>query len=82
MSPEEIRQALEPFRVFGNVLTTKTRDAGLALPLARSFAGQQAQDRQRAGPRRGCHGGVALRQHLIVVGERMARPKRLELLTF
>jgi len=38
MSPEEIRMALQPLGSADSVLTTKFRDAGLALPLARAFA--------------------------------------------
>jgi two-component system cell cycle sensor histidine kinase PleC len=38
MSREEIQVALQPLGGAGSVLTTKSRDAGLALPLARAFA--------------------------------------------
>ena len=38
MSAEEIRMALQPLGSAESALTTKFRDAGLALPLARAFA--------------------------------------------
>ena len=38
MSREEIRLALEPFGAAETVLTTKTRETGLGLPLAQAFA--------------------------------------------
>ena len=61
MSPEEIRRAIEPFGAAGNVLTTNARDAGLALPLARSFA-ELLGGRLRidSGPGRGAVATVVL----------------------
>ena len=61
MSREEIRQALEPFGAAASVLTTKARDAGLALPLARSFAGLLGgRLRIDSGPGRGAVATVVL----------------------